>query len=209
MTAEPKSFIPTRRSLLTRLKRWDDQAGWREFFDTYWRLIHAFALKAGLTETEAQEVVQETVVSVSRKMPGFNYDPALGSFKSWLLLITRRRVADQFRKRPREQPFPSPAADGTQTSAEARVPDPASLDADHVWDQEWQRSMLETALERVKRRVAPRQFQLFEVYVLKQWDVEKIVRTLRVTAGQVYLSKNRVGSLLKKEITKLEAEAPF
>ena len=50
--------IPTRQSLLARLKDWEDQASWREFFDTYWRLIHAVALKAGLNEVEAQEVVR-------------------------------------------------------------------------------------------------------------------------------------------------------
>ena len=209
MAAEPKSFIPTRRSLLTRLKHWDDQAGWREFFDTYWRLIHAFALKAGLSQTEAQEVVQETVVSVSRKMPGFKYNPSLGSFKSWLLLITRRRVADQFRKRPREQSFPASDPEATRTSAEARVPDPASLETDTVWEMEWQKSMLETALSRVKERVSPRQFQLFELYAVKQWPVERIVRTLRVTRGQVYLSKNRIGSILKKEVERLEVQGPF
>ena len=30
-------------------------------------------------------------------MPRFKYDPALGSFKSWLLLITRRRIADHLK----------------------------------------------------------------------------------------------------------------
>jgi hypothetical protein len=49
--------IPTRQSLLARLKDWGDQESWREFFDTYWRLIHATALKAGLNEAEAQEVM--------------------------------------------------------------------------------------------------------------------------------------------------------
>ena len=49
--------IPTRQSLLARLKDVGDQESWRDFFDTYWRLVHATALKAGLTETEAQEVV--------------------------------------------------------------------------------------------------------------------------------------------------------
>lgn len=86
-------LIPTRRSLLNRLKDWGDQAGWQEFFDTYWRLVYKVALKAGLTETEAQEVVQETLLEVAKKMPGFNYDPAAGSFKSWLLHTTRWKIS--------------------------------------------------------------------------------------------------------------------
>ena len=92
-------FIPTRRSLLSRLKSWDDQASWREFFATYGRLIYCIAIKAGLTDAEAQDVVQETIIIVARKIPAFTYDPALGSFKSWLLLITRRRIEKQLKKR--------------------------------------------------------------------------------------------------------------
>jgi len=61
-------LIPTRRSLLSRLKDWDDQESWRDFFNTYWKLIYATAIKAGLTHTEAEEVVQETVITISKKI---------------------------------------------------------------------------------------------------------------------------------------------
>src|SRR5256712_5984717 len=102
MTKSPEEFIPTRRSLLTRLKQWDDHESWRDFFNTYWKLVYGVALKSGLTETEAQEVVQETVIAVAKKMHAFKYDPAVGSFKSWLLHITRCRIADQLRRRYKE-----------------------------------------------------------------------------------------------------------
>src|SRR6185503_15772399 len=59
--AEPgtDSLLPTRRSLLSRLRDWQDDAGWREFFDTYWRLIYNVARKSGLADAEAQDVVQK------------------------------------------------------------------------------------------------------------------------------------------------------
>lgn len=201
-----REFIPTRRSLLTRLKRWDDQESWRDFFNTYWKLIYSVALKSGLSETEAQEVVQETVISVAKKMPGFNYDPAVGSFKSWLLLVTRRRIADQFRNRPPETSFRAPSADQTsQTSPTARIPDPAGPDLNNIWDAEWRRHLLDAATSIVKAKVAPRQYQVFELYVLKQWPVERVRTALGVSAGQVYLAKLRVGGLVKRELRRLEA----
>lgn len=46
-------FIPTRRSLLSRLKHLDGQASWQEFFGTYSRLIYRVAVKAGLSDAEA------------------------------------------------------------------------------------------------------------------------------------------------------------
>jgi DNA-directed RNA polymerase specialized sigma24 family protein len=58
----------TRQSLLVRLKQLDDKTSWREFFETYWELIYNFARKASLNDAEAQEVVQETVIAVARKI---------------------------------------------------------------------------------------------------------------------------------------------
>ena len=75
-----QSLFSTRQSLLLRLKDQEDQEGWQEFFDTYWRLIYSFCLKAGLSEIEAEEVVQETMISVAKQMPQFRYDGSKGGF---------------------------------------------------------------------------------------------------------------------------------
>ena len=64
----------TRYSLLSRLQNWDDQESWKDFFDTYWRLIYAVAIKSGLTDAEAQDVVQETVVRGVRGFRVFRTD---------------------------------------------------------------------------------------------------------------------------------------
>src|SRR5947207_6846915 len=99
MPERPFDPIPTRHSLLNRLKDWADQESWQEFFDTYWRLIYNVAIKAGLTDTEAQEVVQETVIAVARKIGEFKTDSTHGSFSAWLMQLTRWRIVDEFRKR--------------------------------------------------------------------------------------------------------------
>ena len=67
-------FIPTRKTLIDRLKNWHDEASWQDFFDTYWKLIYGLARKFGLNEEDAQDVVQETLVSVANHMPNFKYD---------------------------------------------------------------------------------------------------------------------------------------
>ncbi len=221
MTDEANEFLPTRHSLLARLKDWEDQTSWREFFDTYWRLIYAVALKAGLSDAEAQDVVQETVLTVAKKVADFKAQPD-GSFKGWLLQITRRRIADQFGKR---QKLGVPASagpattvergrlkpglqteDSTRTSTIERVPDPASFDLNACWDEQWQKGLLEAATERVKNQVSPKQYQMFELYVLREWPVKKVAETLDVSATQVYLAKHRVGRLLKKEAQRLERQ---
>src|SRR6267378_7442747 len=103
MARNSENQLPTRRSLLNRLKNWDDQDSWRDFFDTYWRLIFNLARKAGLSDAEAQDIVQETVLSVARNIEGFRYDPAVCTFKSLMLQITRWRIANHKKKRHREE----------------------------------------------------------------------------------------------------------
>jgi RNA polymerase sigma factor (sigma-70 family) len=201
------AIVPTRQSLLSRLKDWNDQESWKVFFDTYWRLIYNAAVKAGLTDAEAQDVVQETVISVMKSMPGFNYSSQKGSFKSWLLKLTSWRISDQLRKRQQDiecEPDERHTSTETEAAVIERIVDPAGLEA--TWDEEWEKNLFEAAVERVKRKIDPGQYQLFDLYVFKKWSVMKIVKTLMVNPGKVYLAKHRVGNLVKKEIKHLQTK---
>ena len=194
-------LIPTRQSLLSRLKDWNDQESWKVFFDTYWKLIYKAALKAGLTEAEAQDVVQETVISVSRSIPNFHYDPAKGSFNSWLLRVTTRRITDQLQKR---EPLVKPAERGTSTSTGTstieRVADPSGFGLQELWDEEWEQNLINAATQRVRNKVDARHYQIFDCCAIKQWPVSKVAQTFKVTRGRVYLIKHRLGKMIKQEI---------
>jgi len=202
-----RELIPTRQSLLSRLRDCADQESWRVFFDSYWRLIYNAAIKAGLTDAEAQDAVQETLISVMKSMPNFQYDAKKGSFKGWLLHLTRWRISDQFRKRQRgleHQAGNSRRPDETATVE--RVPNPDGPELEALWDEEWERNLVGAAIESVKRKVDPKQYQLFDLYVLKKWTVSKVAQTLSVNPGRVYLTKHRINRLIKKEIDYLRAK---
>src|SRR6185503_18482557 len=62
MRAHRENAIPTRYSLLSKLRDWDDQESWKVFFDTYWGMIYSAAIRSGLTDAEAEDVGQETVI---------------------------------------------------------------------------------------------------------------------------------------------------
>ena len=197
-------MLATRRSLVDRLANWEDRKHWQEFFDTYWKLIYSTARKSGLTDAEAQEVVQETIITVAKRVEQLRYDPAIGSFKGWLLQITRWRIADQFRKRQPGQQQRARSHPDRATATIERVADSNAVDLDALWESEWQQNLLEAAITRVKKKIDPKQFQIFDCYVRKEWSAQKVADTLRVNVGQVYLARHRVGALLKKEIKTLE-----
>jgi RNA polymerase sigma factor (sigma-70 family) len=205
VNSQTGTFIPTRYSLLSRLQDWDDQESWKDFFDTYWRLIYSFALKSGLTDAEAQDVVQETVICVATDLDKFKLDRQLGSFKGWLRNLTRWRIADQLRKRkPAATQTEGSASTGLGPADPADIPDPAGSGLDSAWEAEWQANLMEAALERVKRRVKEEHYQMFDLNVVRQWPARKVARTLEVSVAQVYLVKHRILALLRKEVRQLE-----
>jgi RNA polymerase sigma-70 factor (ECF subfamily) len=197
-------LLVTRRSLVDRLANWGDQRRWQEFFDTYSKLIYSAARQSGLTDGEAQEVVQETVITVAKNIDKLKYDPAVGSFKGWLLQITRWRIADQFRKREPGNAKHARSSDDRATATIERVPDLRGVDLDDLWETEWKENLFEAAIARVKKKIEPKQFQIFDCYVRKEWPAQKVAERLGVNVGQVYLARHRVGALLKKEIRALQ-----
>jgi RNA polymerase sigma-70 factor (ECF subfamily) len=192
--------IPTRYSLLSRLQDLDDHESWKDFFDTYWRLIYSVSLKAGLTEMEAQDVVQETVITVSRNIQNFKRDPKHGSFKGWLRNIIRWRIADQLRRRDK-------LVRSVEFSLEA-IPEPSEPTVDEMWERQWQANLLESAISRVKLKVQEEHFQVFDLYAVKNWPARKVARMLGVSVARVYVTKHRISGLIKKEL-KLLKEKEF
>lgn len=202
--------FPTRSSLLRRVKNTQDQQSWQEFHDIYRRLIFAFARKSGLTEDESDEVVQETLIAASRHLPEFRYDPKVCSFKTWLLNLTQWRIKDQLRKRSPKSPSELSSCDEeTRTEAVNRIP-AAGDQLEAVWDDEWRAAWLQAGLAAVKGGVDAKQWQIFDLYVLKEWTPRDVARTLKISVARVYLAKHRVSALLKKEMKRLEklAENP-
>jgi RNA polymerase sigma factor (sigma-70 family) len=204
-TVSTEEFIPTRYTLLSRLRDWEDDESWKDFFDTYSRLIYSVARKAGLTEVEAQEVVQETVISVAKHIHKFRRDRKLGSFKGWLRNITRWRIADQLRKRTHLPPAPD-LSDASESALPEFLPELPEQGSELRWEEEWHANLLRTAIDRVKPRVREEHFQIFDLQVLRRWPVSRITSTLGVSAAQVYLAKFRVAALIKKEVRALQKQ---
>lgn len=207
MDERDDELIPTRATLILRLKDWQDQASWQEFFDTYWQLIFKFAIKRGLTPDEAGDVVQETMIAVARHMPAFKYDPLLGSFKTWLLNMTSWRVTDQLRLRPLATPPNKPAADHLPEDDHPSPPtEHIPPDLEKLWDEEWENNLLAAAITNARRRLDPKQYQIYDFNVNKEWPAERVAQAFAIPVSQVYLAKHRVTELIKAEAERLKKD---
>jgi RNA polymerase sigma-70 factor (ECF subfamily) len=190
---------PTRRSLLSRLKDWDNQDSWRQFFELYWRLIYDMARKAGLGDAAAQDVVQETVLAAAKQLPNFKYDRAKGSFKGWLMQITRRRISDALR-----QAYRHPS--GTAEAESPVVPDDEVHQFEELWDSEWRSHLADSVLSQVKARCNPVHYQAFELLTVQGWSPMETGKALGLNLAQVYLIRSRLRRMVRDELGRLEAE---
>jgi RNA polymerase sigma-70 factor (ECF subfamily) len=203
------SLLPTRQSLLTRLRDLQDQDGWREFFETYWRLIYNVASKSGLDHRDAEEVVQLTFIYLSRRMPNFRYDAARGSFKSWLRVVTRSRISVYRRGRKADEKFirePLLRVDEADSLAAAEVVDPKADALDELWQREWEENLFHTAFRRVRSKVSSQQLLIFRLATSGDLPLTQVAKKLGVSLAQVYLARHRVGKMLKAEVERLRRE---
>ncbi len=203
-----QAYERTRKSLIARLENWEDQRTWDEFYQTYWRLIYSVGLKAGLRSDEAFDVVQETILSIAKQSRKQLYDPKQGSFKTWLMNMTRWRINDQFRRRKKDTAMAGNEwNEERKTAVIDRFEDPSGDLLERMWNVEWKKNLADAALARVKGQVSPKQYQIFDYYVVREWDAKKVQAHLGVSLAQVYLAKHRVGAVLKRELVKLEKHA--
>ncbi|HWD18231.1 MAG TPA: sigma-70 family RNA polymerase sigma factor [Verrucomicrobiae bacterium] len=202
-----RSSIQTRPTLLQSLKT-GAVDGWNDFYLIYGALLRNFAMQAGLTATEADEVVQETAIAVARHLPEFNYDPKVCRFKTWLLNQASWRIKDQIKKNNRHaRHLATPEAhDSARTSTTHRIADPAAIDLDSLFEAEWRKGLFDAAMLRVKEEFNDRQFQIFDLLVNKEWPAAEVARLLGVSVANIYVIRHRVSAAIKKEIKRLERQ---
>ena len=185
-----QAYERTRKSLIARLENWEDQRTWDEFYQTYWRLIYSVGLKAGLRSDEAFDVVQETILSIAKQSRKQLYDPEQGSFKTWLMNMTRWRINDQFRRRKKDTAMAGNEwNEERKTAVIDRFEDPSGDLLERMWNVEWKKNLADAALARVKGQVSPKQYQIFDYYVVRQWDAKKVQTHLGVSLNGCPLSQ--------------------
>ena len=75
-----------------------------------------------------------------------------------------------------------------------------------LWDAEWGKNLLEAAITKVKRRLDPQKYQIFDFCVNKEWTPKKVAETFSIPIAQVYLAKLRTTEMIREEIKKMELE---
>jgi RNA polymerase sigma-70 factor (ECF subfamily) len=189
----------TRITLLGRLRRDPtNQAAWAEFVDHYGVKIFAWCRKWNLQESDAQDVTQNVLLKLARKMAEFTYDPSR-SFRAWLKTLTHHAWSDflESRARPGRGSGDSHTEDILHSVA-------ARDDLVRQLEEEFDRELLEEAMQRVRLRVAPQTWQAFTLTALEGLSGAAAAERIPMQVAQVFVAKRRVQNMLREEVARLE-----
>lgn len=198
--------IDTRSTLLGRVKNPEDSESWRIFFQTYAPLVRNQARKAGLSGCEADDVAQETMIEIARRIQDFEYDRRKGSFKAWLYQLTRWRIANHFQKRRLAMDSVDLLSHDINDSDAAAPEAMMTAHPDESWEREWRQALFEAALANLRRELSPKHFQVLDCLAVKQWSTAETANLLRINRAYLYVLKCRVTFALSNEIRRLEKE---
>jgi RNA polymerase sigma-70 factor, ECF subfamily len=194
----------THTTLLARLARGprngagEDPDAWDEFCERYGGLIRSFARRQGVQDNDCDDVLQDVLLALTRDIGGFQRDPARGTFRGFLKVVTLRSVFKRFRQK-------SPAA--RPVELEGAVMD-ASADAsiDDQWEAEWRDYHVRQAMRAIESEFGEKDRAAFEHYALAGRSVNETAELLGLTLDQVYQAKSRITRRLSELIAQQVTE---
>ena len=189
----------TSTTLLAGLLDKDNTGAWRRFTERYQPMVVAYARALGLSEAEAEDVGQETVMVFVESYSKGAYQCEKGRLRSWLFGIAHHKAMDVLRRRMKEDVV-SARTDGTQFIHSLPSPEVS----ERKWEQEWRRGILKACLDEVAEEVTPKTLRAFQLYVLDQWPVEMVAERLGMTENAVYIAKARLIARMRELRPKME-----
>lgn len=188
----------TNPSLLLRLRDCGNQRAWDEFVQIYAPLIFGFCRKHKLQEADASDVTQEVLLSVLGAIRDFEYRPARGRFRGWLLTVTRSKLGDYYRRLNRYNEVWSHAA--TQLGIQWDVSGGQPID----WERDYRRHLFEWAVAKVQQEVTTSTWKAFVETMLQERATREVAAELGMSIGAVYIAKSRVLSRLKQLMSSVD-----
>lgn len=185
----------TSPSLLDRLRDPADAEAWQRLVDLYTPLIRGWLRRHAHLGTDADDVVQEVLSVVVRKLPRFRREPRTGAFRRWLYTITLNCLRDFWRRR-RAQPHGT--GDTNIAALIEQMEDPRS-DLSQLWDQEHDRHITHRLLEHIRPHFEAKTWQAFQRVALDGADPDAVAAELGMSANAVFIAKSRVLARLRQE----------
>jgi RNA polymerase sigma factor (sigma-70 family) len=195
------AWLPTTNPTLLARLRHDpsNDAAWDEFVEHYGRHIYRWCRQWELQDADAEDVAQEILLKLARKLRDFAYDPK-SSFRGWLKTVAHHAWRDFADGKQRVRAIADEPIWELLQSVEAR--DDLLQKLEEAFDFE----LLESAKMQVRLRVAPHTWEAFRLVAIEGLPVTEVAAQVHMQVAMVYVAKSKVQKMLREEIQKLEAD---
>lgn len=178
----------------------EDQESWAEFSEIYMPLIFGFCIKRGLKKTDAADIAQEVMRSVSLALKKGQYDPTRGKFRAWLFTTVRNAISTYYRKMAR---VPLTVAETTLLEHVNATP---SEHEQQNWERDYQSQLLAWAIEKIRPEFADRIWRAFEATAIEDLSAKAISEEISMTPNAVWVARHRVMKRLKEKVLSIDEE---
>ncbi len=182
----------TSLTLLARVRDTSDQTAWERFVQLYTPLLVHWSRKAGLNDVDADDLVQEVLGLMLRKLPDFRHD-GQHTFRGWLRTVTLNKWRELQRKR-RARPLGSDDDLLDDLSQESSVA---------FWEVEYQQFLVARALEVMRANFEPATWQACMLTVCGGRSAGEAAKELNLSEASVYQARSRVLRRLREELVEL------
>ena len=189
----------THASLLARIAGGSDTQAWREFDERYRELLWRFARSRGLQAADADDVAQEVLHALTKRLPTFEYDPAKGRFRDYL----KTSAAHAVWKKLAELSGAAKVTGGDDPTPDVAVIDDA---VDKSWEAEWRQYHMRLAMARIRAEFNAQDVAAFEMYAAADQAANDVASSLNLSVDQVYQAKSRILRRLKAIIAEQTAD---
>jgi RNA polymerase sigma-70 factor (ECF subfamily) len=195
------SEIPdTRQSLIQRVRSVDDSAAWSEFASIYRPAVIRFALRRGLQPADAEDVAQRVFLATARAMGEWEADESRGSFRAWLLTVTKNAVINAVQRQPKAK-----ASGGTSAFQKMSALDDGAEteELQKALEWEYQRAEFRRAAEDVRPEFHAATWAAFWETAVKEREIAAVAKELQKSVGTVYAARSRVLRRIKQRVEQL------
>jgi RNA polymerase sigma-70 factor (ECF subfamily) len=186
----------TPQSLLERLRRPDaPQADWERLVAVYSPLLRNWILRYPLQNVDADDLVQEVLTVLVRKLPRFRHNGRDGAFRGWLRSVLAYEVSAFLRGRRRRPRPADPQGEASPLLQLARNDSELS----RRFDEEHDRHVVARLLQLVRPEFTPTTWQAFERSALQGRPAAEVAAELGLTPNAVCIARSRVIRRLREE----------
>lgn len=187
--------VETSTSLLERLRDRGNADSWRVLVEVYTPMIRGWLKRHSGLDQDADDVIQEVLAVVVRRIPEFHREPRVGAFRAWLRAITVNCLRDSWKARRHRL---NATGDSHVAELVQQLEDPNSR-LSRLWDQEHDQHVTQRLLEIIRPEFTEKTWQAFQRFALASEPAESVAADLQITVNAVFIAKSRVLSALRRE----------